>query len=190
MRRDGPGVVIALAGRRIDAAGAVPRRFPSENVPRVAERLRTLFEREYATTLVSSAACGADLVAQTVAGTRGMRRRVVLPFDRARFKVTSVTDRGGAWEDVGEWGTVYDALLEALDRTGDVITLDAPREDAAAYIAASSRVLREAIALAPAGTAVATLVWEGASRGDDDITARLGAEAARLGLPVEHVSTL
>jgi hypothetical protein len=64
-------VVIAVAGRRIDAAHAEVPHFSLHNVPIVERRLIELFEREAATALVSSAACGADLVALRVAGVRG-----------------------------------------------------------------------------------------------------------------------
>jgi hypothetical protein len=179
-------VVIALAGRRIDPLDARTPRFPRENVPLVGQRLGELFEREAATALVSSAACGADLVALTVAGSRGMRRRVILPFDRDTFRATSVTDRPG------DWGPVYDRVLAELDRTGDVVTLEGHRPGIEAYVATSHAILQHAAALArPSGAEpVAVLVWEGASRGDDDSTATFGDEARKRGLRVVEVRTL
>jgi hypothetical protein len=57
------GSVIALAGRRIDAPGADPPRFPLERVSAVRRRLADLLVQEQATALVCSAACGADLAA-------------------------------------------------------------------------------------------------------------------------------
>ena len=36
-------MVVALAGRRIDAPGATERRFPAEHVPEVTTRVRELF---------------------------------------------------------------------------------------------------------------------------------------------------
>jgi hypothetical protein len=114
-------VIIAVAGRRIDAIDTKTPRFPLENVPDVEHRLDELFERATATAMVASAACGADLLALTVAGKRGMRRRVVLPFSRDKFRTTSVTDRPG------NWGPVYDRVLADLDPTGDVVTLEGRR---------------------------------------------------------------
>jgi hypothetical protein len=174
-------VVIALAGRRVDAPNAETARFPLANVPMVSQRLDELFQRE-ATALVCSAACGADLVALKVAGTRGMRRRIVLPFDRDRFRVTSVIDRPG------DWGPLYDRILNELD----IVTLEGLGEGNAAYIATNHEILRNAIALARQGNdqAIATLVWEGASRGSDDVTASFGNDASALGLRVVHVKTL
>src|SRR5262245_24018604 len=63
-------VIIAMSGRRIDAKDAKATRFPLKNVALVKQRLDELFARVAATALVSSGACGADLVALTVAGTR------------------------------------------------------------------------------------------------------------------------
>jgi hypothetical protein len=178
-------VIIALAGRRIDGPDAPTPRFPPANVPLVRRRLDDLFAREASTALVSSAACGADLVALEVAAARGMRRRVVLAFGRERFRVTSVTDRGG------DWGARYDRVLAELDPSGDVVTLEGLGEGTEAYVAVNQAILREAASLVgqSGGDAMAVLVWEGAPRGDDDLTASFGEEARRRGLRVESVKT-
>src|ERR671936_863361 len=99
-------MIIALAGRRIDAASASPARFPGENIGMVAEALQRLFRTEGATAVVSSAACGADLIALREAGALKLRRRVVLPFAAASFRGSSVTDRPG------EWGPLFDAIVQ------------------------------------------------------------------------------
>ena len=179
-------MVIALAGRRIDAPDAGTPRFPLASVPLVRDRLAALFEREAATALVASAACGADLVALTVAGARGMRRRVVLPFGRERFRATSVTDRPG------DWGPVYDGILSELDPAGAVVTLPGSGEGAEAYRAANEAILGEAAAMARQSGAgvLAVLVWEGAPRGGDDLTAAFGEEARARGLRVVEVTTV
>src|SRR5450432_2011251 len=92
-------MIIALAGRRVDPVHAKQQRFPaaSKNVEIVRERIRIILQTEGATVLVSSAACGADLLALSEAGALGLRRRVVLPYDRKEFRATSVTDRPGEW---------------------------------------------------------------------------------------------
>jgi hypothetical protein len=81
-----PCSVIALAGRRVDAASAERRRFPEQNVELVALRLRGLFESRGAEAVVCSGACGADLLALSEAGALGLRRRIVLPYERALFR--------------------------------------------------------------------------------------------------------
>jgi hypothetical protein len=179
-------VVIAVAGRRVDAASSEAARFPLQNLPSVERRLDELFEREAATSLVSSAACGADLTALAVAGRRRIRRRVVLPFSRDRFRASSVTDRPG------DWGPLYDRVLAELDRTGDVVTLEGYASGDTAYAAANEAILREAATLArQADTDVlAVLVWEGAPRAGADMTAAFGEAARKRGWRVEQVITL
>jgi hypothetical protein len=179
-------VVIALAGRRVDAANAETISFPLTNVSLVSRRLEELFTREAATALVSSAACGGDLTALAVAGARGMRRRIVLPFDRRQFRGSSVTDRPG------DWGALYDRVLAELDPSDDIVTLDGRNEGDRAYAAANQAVLQEAIALARQSNivAMAVLVWDGAPRGSDDLTAAFAEEARTRGLRVAEVRTL
>src|SRR5262244_1087768 len=80
-------MIIALDGRRIDALDATRPRFPQQNVEIVRRRIRALLESENASILVSSAACGADLLALCEAASLGLRSRIVLPFDRETFRV-------------------------------------------------------------------------------------------------------
>jgi hypothetical protein len=189
--------VVALAGRRVDPPEADTPRFPPENVGLVRERLRSLLEDRRAAGLVCSAACGADLVALEAAGSLGLRRRVVLPFGPERFRETSVVDRPG------EWGPLYDRVIEAVTRAGDLVVLEDAGEGGAAYAAANERILDEALLLAgiaiapdhevievvPPETALAVMVWEGRSRGDDDATERFATSARQRGLTVEEVAT-
>jgi hypothetical protein len=92
----------------------------------------------------------------------------------------------------GDWGALYDRTLVELDQTGDVVTLPGHAPGDAAYAAANAAILDEATALArQTGTDVlAVLVWEGAPRGADDMTAAFAAEARRRGGRVEQVMTL
>jgi hypothetical protein len=86
---------------------------------------------------------------------------------------------------------VYDRVLAELAPTRDVVTLDARGEDSDAYVAANEAILGEAAALAPDATdVVAVLVWEGASRGRDDVTAAFGEAARTRGWRVEQVKTV
>jgi Tetratricopeptide Repeats-Sensor len=177
-------MVIALAGRRVDAAGA-PARFPAENVTMVAGRLRKLFRTEGASIVVASAACGADLVALREARALGLRRRVVLPFDRQAFRSSSVTDRPG------DWGSLFDSLVDEAAAANDLVTLQGQATDAA-YAAANTAVLQEAQALGRAtGQEVcAVMVWNGQSRGGEDLTDTFAQAAREQGLRVIEVLTL
>jgi hypothetical protein len=177
-------MILALAGRRIDADGARPPRFPLGNAGVVRERLRALLRAEQPAALVSSAACGADLLALLEAGTLGIGRRVVLPFERHRFRGSSVTDRPG------DWGSSFDLVVDDVTARGDLVVLEGPDGDEA-YAAANGRILDEALRLAASPQdAAAVLVWEGASRGAGDLTAAFGDGAAARGLRVVHIKTV
>jgi hypothetical protein len=178
-------MIIALAGRRIDKDDARPARFPLANLEFVRQRLRSLLKEESVTALVCSAACGADLLALREASEMGIRCRVVLPFDRLRFRETSVTDRPGDWH-------LYDSLIDKVTSSNDLITLAAIPDDQHAYEAANQAILDEALQLGRStGEQVnALLVWDGRSRGLGDLTEAFGVAAKQRGLNVLEVLTL
>jgi hypothetical protein len=179
-------VVIALAGRRVDAPGATPSRFPPENVDSVRDRILRLFEARKATALVCSGACGADLLALEAAERLQMRRRVVLPFSRDIFRRTSVVDRPG------EWGTSYDRALDKVEDQNDLVVLGRAEQDSDAYVATNYAILDEAVSLGRKLDlrVVAVVVWDRQSRGPDDITEQFLNEAARRDIEVLPVPTL
>jgi hypothetical protein len=178
-------MIVALAGRRIDGADAKESRFPLANLDLVRVRTRTFLEQEHATALVSSAACGADLIALSEAGHLGLRRRVILPFGRERFRETSVIDRPG------DWGTLFDQILDEVEAAGDLVVLQAASGEEA-YAVANGAILNETMALATASdeNAIAILIWDGASRGANDLTEQFGREARKHGLGVKEISTI
>lgn len=178
-------MIIALAGRRVDSAEAKTPRFPLSNVEVVRTRIRIVLQQKNASALVSSAACGADLIALAEAGRMGLRRRVILPLERGRFRETSVTDRPG------DWGPLYDRVIDAVEAAGDLTVLQRePSGDA--YSAANTTILDEALALAQAvhQPAAALLVWDGISREGHDLTEEFGMEARRQGLEITEVRTI
>jgi hypothetical protein len=176
--------VIGLAGRRVDAPDAKQVRFPLQNVPIVEERIRRCFQKEVGV-LVCSAASGSDLLALGVAGDLGIRRRVVLPFARNLFYETSVADRPG------DWGERYDKVLDIVERQRDLVILGYERGDPAAYKRTNAAIVDEALKIAkqearPAG---ALVVWDGRSRGTEDLTAHFLDEARGKGLPLLEILT-
>jgi hypothetical protein len=184
-------VIVALAGRRIDAEASSQTRFPEQNVPRVRERLQRLFRDRRVHALVSSAACGADLLGQDVARELGLRRIVVLPFPPSVFRETSVTDRPG------NWGALFDQLLAEIGRLPEaLVVLDEARdgEGSSAYEKTNHEILARAAALArseaPPDNVLAVAVWDSRSRGADDLTAAFIQGARAQGLDVEELSTL
>jgi hypothetical protein len=177
--------VIALAGRRVDAPDARQVRFPSWNVPLVEERIRKCFFKAVGV-LVCSAACGSDLLALGVASELGIRRRVVLPFERARFRETSVADRPG------DWGERYDRVLDEVERQRDLVILGYEQADAAAYARTNAAIVDEALRIGrqEEKLAQALVVWDGKSRGSEDLTAQFLDEARGRGMPILEVLTL
>ena len=117
------GAIVAAAGRRIDPWDATVPRFPSSAVRETRRRIDDTLVRHKAIALVTSAACGADLLALSSAADLRLRRRVVLPFAPELFRKTSVTDRPG------EWGPVFDETLLQLQAAGDVLILDGSPDD-------------------------------------------------------------
>jgi hypothetical protein len=178
-------MIIGLSGRRIDKEGVLPSHFPLANLELVRQRLRKLLQEEAVTGLVSSAACGADLLALSEAGPLGIRCRVVLPFDRRRFRETSVLDRPGDWR-------FYDSLIDKIASQNDLLTVPDGLDDQSAYEAANRAVLDEAQKMgSSAGEEVrALLVWDGRSRGAGDLTEAFGISARQRGLDVLEVLTL
>lgn len=178
-------MIFCLSGRRIDKEGVLPSHFPLANLELVRQRLRKLLQEEAVTGLVSSAACGADLLALSEARPLGIRCRVVLPFDRQRFRETSVLDRPGDWR-------FYDSLIDKIASQNDLLTLPGGLDDQSAYEAANRAVLDEAQKMgSSAGEEVrALLVWDGRSRGAGDLTEAFGISARQRGIDVLEVLTL
>lgn len=192
-------MIISLAGRRIDGPDAEEERFPLRHASRVAGDIRARFKDLGADTLVCSAACGADLIALREAKHHNIRRRIVLPLEIDRFRQTSVVDRPG--DSTWDWGALFDELTRDARNAGDLVTLPPGGDDTAAYVAANERIISEALSLSRGHTGqkrvgtvnaqvTALIVWEGTSRGEDDLTAEFARRARDAGLPVEQVSTL
>jgi hypothetical protein len=175
---------LVAAGRRIDAAGAEPPRFPLEHVETVRERTRELMLELRPQWLVSSAACGVDLIAQSVAMQLGIARRIVLPFGADQFRNTSVVDRPG------DWGPIFDRVIAQLTE-GNLIDLALDPATPEAYVKANDTILDQGLILSGGNAAnvLAMVVWEGRSRGPDDVTAAFEDCARRRGIAVRCVST-
>jgi hypothetical protein len=178
--------IVALAGRRIDETNSPIAQFPLANVGVVRQRIEVELRRLRARILVSSAACGADLLALDVGGELGIVRRVILPFAAGRFRATSVTDRPG------DWGPLFDRVVAQLRVVGALTVLDADPDSGRMYAAVNRRILDEAqsTSATTAEEAVAVLVWEGESRGEGDLTEAFGRDAQLRHLPVVNVLSI
>jgi hypothetical protein len=178
-------LVLALAGRRIDAEGAFPPRFPLSQAETVRQRLHKLLATERASVITCSAACGADLLALEEAGKLGIRRRLVLPFSKERFRRTSVVDRPG------KWGDLYDSVVAEVELRGDLVVLPMTAgDDTSAYQAANEAIIREANIFGASGERAAVVVWEGGPRLGSDATEAFRKLAAQAGFSERVVLTL
>ncbi|MGE0824599.1 MAG: hypothetical protein AB7G75_04100 [Candidatus Binatia bacterium] len=179
-------IVMALAGRRVDPPDAQTPRFPSANETLVRERLTTVFRKAKVSVLVCSAACGADVLALEVAGQLGARRRIVLPYTPGRFRETSVVDRPG------DWGERFDAVVKTVEGSEDLVVLRYSDDNESTYTGTNEGILDQAAITANAlhQPLEALLVWEGATRGPDDVTANFGRAARARGIPVSYVLTI
>lgn len=181
------GSVIALAGRRVDAAAATQPRFPLENVPKVRAALADLFRCNAVRALVCSAASGADLLALDAASDAGVERYVVLPFERATFRSTSVVDRPG------KWGPLFDRIISDIDHQGGLQIGAGDPDDPEVYVRANEQILRRALELATEtgwpSPRISVIVWEGAPRGTDDVTEDFRRRAEMAGFESRFVLT-
>ena len=179
-------MVIALVGRRIDQPGLDAPIFPYEAIERVRRRIKHFLQAQGARVIVCSAACGADLIALEAAGSLGIRRRVILPFDVSRFRETSVIDCPG------DWGLIFDKIIAEVTSDQDLVILSLEQEADESYLRTNEAILGEALSLAASNREPvnAVLVWNGISRGNDDITNSFARTARSLGLQALELSSL
>jgi hypothetical protein len=184
-------MIVAVAGRRIDAPGAQPPRFPLARRAQTSRNIGKALDRLQATTVVCAAACGADLLTLQAARERGLRRRIILPYRAEWFLVDSVTDRPGRWQ------SLYWSLIEEARADDDLVTLDFPRGSDDAFRSAYAMIISETLRLArqvarrqPAAALGGLIVWEGAPRGPDDVTANLKERLEQAGARIEVALTL
>jgi hypothetical protein len=179
-------MVISLAGRRVDASDAAQKRFPPENAATVKERIREYLQSRGAQAVVCAAACGADILALEAAGESVLRRRIVLPFDKVMFRATSVVDRGG------DWGERYDRIIAVVESKNDLVEFAHDKDDGQTYFTGNLEILDQArrLALELGADTEALVVWNGESRGADDVTDHFKREALARGMRVAEVKTV
>ncbi len=173
--------VIVQAGRRVDAENAETARFASTNINLVRERIKNKFLEHKPLALVTSAACGTDLLALEDAERMNIERFILLPSPPAAFRAASVTDRPG------DWGDLFDRLI----KTSHMEVLTSP-EGHEGYLQTNLKLLDKAQTLATKHKveAKAMVVWNLESRGTDDVTAHFLVQARLRGLSVIEISTL
>jgi hypothetical protein len=179
-------MIIALAGRRVDAADAAQQRFPFQNLHRVKADIRTLFIELKPQMLVCSAANGADLLALEAAEDLAIDTQIVLPFAREVFRRTSVVDRPGGWDKR------FDHALKTVRSHENLIVMDCHDQGPSAYLATNAKIIEQAqdIARRLHTSVTAVVVWDGQSRGAHDITSEFRQTAIKAALQIKEVCTL
>jgi hypothetical protein len=94
--------VVALAGRRLDRRRVTAPRFPEASVPVVRQKIADLLAQERAVALVSSAACGADLIGLEEADASGCGGASCC---RLRLSVFA-TNRWRIAREIGYWSSI------------------------------------------------------------------------------------
>jgi hypothetical protein len=137
-------------------------------------------------TVIGSAACGADLLVLEAAGELGMRQRIILPFDRSTFRASSVTDRPGGW------GARFDKVINQVSDKGDLVELALDAKHDATYAQANLAIFGDAESLARSTgeDCRALVIWNRATRGSGDVTEAFLEEARRRGWSPTVVDTL
>jgi hypothetical protein len=173
--------IIIEAGRRVDAPDAQTARFPPSNVTEVSRRIKKLLSKHNPQAVVCSAACGADLLLLQAAAEMHVEQVVLLPSEPEAFRKSSVTDRPG------NWGELYDQVLK-MARV-EILKLPEGQEG---YLETNLKLLDRGQQLAreKGGDAEALVIWNGVSRGSDDVTAHFLNEAKSRKLNALEISTL
>ena len=173
--------VIIEAGQRVDEPDAEIPRFPASKVSEVSRRIRKLLHKQNPRAVVCSADCGADLLLLQAAGEMHIEQVVLLPSEPKAFRKSSVTDRPG------NWGELYDQVL----KTARVEILRLP-EGQEVYLETNLKLLDRGEQLARENDvpAEALVIWNGTSRGPDDVTAHFLQDAKSRKMAVLEISTV
>lgn len=186
-------MIVALAGRRVDAPDTKTPRFPLSLIDSVKVKLTTCLKNANATHLISSGACGADLLAMMAAEELLIPKTMILPFDAETFRSTSVTDRPG------NWGLIYDTTVQDLKDSGQLIELNLDINDPEVYAKVNLHMLDLAQIVAEqtrlengnknnaAERIMALIVWEGTPKDADDTTYHFLKEAQKRNFVIKEI---
>ncbi|MEO7961710.1 MAG: hypothetical protein ABIR19_09190 [Ginsengibacter sp.] len=183
-------MIVVVAGRRVDADDAEVARFPSSNVEMVSTKLKRFLSANDIDFIVSSGACGADLIALDMAGQVNIPRKMVLPFDAETFRATSVIDRPG------NWGLLFDKIYVDLQKESGVIELPYEKDESSVYektnfdiLDTADEMFRRQQGLADEKK-VAVIIWEGVPKDSNDTTNHFKEEAFARGYEIKEINCL
>ena len=91
----------------------------------------------------------------------------------------------------GEWGPLFDRILDEVEEAGDLVVLPDSADDDKAYARANAQISEEAerITRPNSRDVLAVIVWDGKPRGANDLTAAFRDEAQRKGYAVFEIPT-
>ena len=163
----------------------------------MSRQVKALLREQSVVWVVSSAACGADLVVLQMAQQAGIRFRILLPVPPEEFRRTSVADRpfSADWH----WEKLYDRLIRQAQSAGDLKVLEGTATGTAGYQAVNEALVKEGLDLVEHVSergggeervqVKALVIWDGRSRGSTDLTRHFADEARVQGLPVLEILT-
>lgn len=140
-------MIVAAAGNQVDAPDRPEPRFPVAEVGRVATEVGAALDRLAPAAVVVAAAAGADLLVAGAAAERKIPVHLVLPFAAERFRETSVSPAGPAWDERFDHALAGATTLVELDLL----------EDDDGYRSGNQAIVDRALALAT-GDGVSALV--------------------------------
>jgi hypothetical protein len=165
---DGRPSVVVVSGHMVDAPDRPRARFPPDQVPRVAAAVRDALDGwgvGDSTTLITSGARGADLLAAEAAHARGATVRMLLALPPEEFEEASVALPGTDWAE----------RFRAMLGLAEVEVVEHP-PGADPFEHTNTRIIEVARAIDPEPYAV--IVWNGQEGdgpgGTRDFVSRLG----------------
>ncbi|MDB5226225.1 MAG: hypothetical protein JWN78_418 [Bacteroidota bacterium] len=184
-------MIVALAGRRIDAENSKLTRFPLANIGIVRERIRDFFVINKVSALVCSGACGSDLLALEVAGELGIHSIMVIPFKKDIFLAKSVSDRPG------NWAILFNSIYQNLNKESAVIVLDYSINDRNVYEKTNLEIITRAcdifnkVKKDSAKVKISSvIIWEGQPKETNDTTEHFRQESLKREIEIKEIYTL
>ncbi|WP_128954427.1 hypothetical protein [Bradyrhizobium guangzhouense] len=179
--------VIAAAGRRIDAPDARNSSFAVARIASVRRLILDYLLRREIEIIISSGACGADLLLLDAAEELSIQYRILLPSTIASFRTSSVIDCAPS----RVWADIYDRVTSAAVRRNNLIE-NIGDDRGPDYAAVNAAILEQALLFAGgrASSAIALMIWDGRPHPNRrDLTAEFKAEAEAKGFCLEEIST-
>ena len=198
-------MIVALAGRRIDKPDAKTPAFPLENIGKVRAELFSFLDKNSVTHLVSSGACGADLLGLEVAIKLKISCHLILPFEKEIFVAKSVSD----CLENEMWEAMFKKSYTFLEENQDVTILSISPEDEDKYQKTNKAILNKVESLSNSlkkteeylssnsvPKKIALILWEGKPKTkfkeDEtvDYTENILDSAKAIGFEIEVINTL